>query len=393
MTTDYYSVLGVPRDASEEEIKKAYRKLAMKYHPDVAPGESSAEKFKQIGEAYEVLSDPQKRSVYDRGGDPMSGGMPGFSGFGSGFDFTTIVDAMFGGSMGSRGPRSRVARGQDRLERLTTSLVEAAFGATREVNIESLVVCGSCAGSGTADGTKPVTCRTCQGRGEVVSVQRSFIGDIRTSSPCPQCRGYGTVIEHPCPDCYGEGRVRATRTLSIKVPAGVTTGNRIRLESQGDVGTGGGPAGDLYVEITVAAHKVFTRQGDDLEATLEVPMTQAALGVDLSVETLDAEREEPDPAESVITVTIAPGTQTGTRIQVRNKGVPKLRGRGRGDLDLTVVVTTPTGLDDTQRELLSLLAKTRGEDVPGSTSPLTSSDQTGKSHEKGFFGKLKEAFS
>ena len=392
MTTDYYSVLGVPRDASDEEIKKAYRKLAMKYHPDVAPEESSAEKFKQIGEAYEVLSDPQKRSVYDRGGDPMSsGGIPGFSGFGGGFDFTTIVDAMFGGSMGSRGPRSRVARGQDRLERLTVSLVEAAFGVTREVTIESLVVCTTCAGSGAADGTKPVTCRTCQGRGEVVSVQRSFIGDIRTSSPCPQCRGYGTIIEHPCHDCYGEGRVRAKRVMAIKVPAGVMTGNRIRLESQGDVGTGGGPAGDLYVEVTVAAHKVFTRHGDDLEATLEVPMTQAALGVDLPVQTLDAEREDADPADAVITVSIAPGTQTGARVQVRNKGVPKLRGRGRGDLTITVVVATPTGLDDTQRELLTLLAKARGEDAVEPVSSLTSG-QADKP-DKGFFGKLKEAFS
>ena len=391
MTTDYYTVLGVPRDASEEEIKKAYRKLAMKYHPDVATEEGSAEKFKQIGEAYEVLSDPDKRSVYDRGGDPMNSGMPGFGGFGGGFDFTTIVDAMFGGSMGSRGPRSRVARGQDRLERLTVSLVEAAFGVTRDMTIESLVVCTACSGSGAADGTKPVTCRTCQGRGEVVSVQRSFIGDIRTSSPCPQCRGYGTIIEHPCPDCYGEGRVRAKRTMSIKVPAGVTTGNRIRLESQGDVGTGGGPAGDLYVEITVAAHRVFTRHGDDLEATLEVPMTQAALGVDLPVQTLDAEREDADPADAVITVSIAPGTQTGARIQVRNKGVSKLRGRGRGDLAITVVVTTPTGLDDTQRELLTLLAKERGEDAPSPSSALTAG-QAGK-HDKGFFGKLKEAFS
>jgi len=391
-TTDYYSVLGVPRDASEEEIKKAYRKLAMKYHPDVATESGSAEKFKQIGEAYEVLSDSQKRSLYDRGGDPMSGGIPGFSGFGGNFDFTTIVDAMFGGSMGSRGPRSRVARGQDRLERLSISLVEAVFGTTREAGIESLVLCSVCSGSGAADGTKPVTCRTCQGRGEVVSVQRSFIGDIRTSSPCPQCRGYGSVIEHPCPDCYGEGRVRAKRTMSIKVPAGVTTGNRIRLESQGDVGTGGGPAGDLYVELAVAEHKVFTRHGDDLEATLEIPMTQAALGVDLPIETIDAEREDADPAEAVVSVTIAPGTQTGTRIQVKNKGVTRLRGRGRGDLGITVVVATPTGLDDTQRELLSLLAKARDEDVAPTMSSLTSGP-TGKAHEKGFFGKLKEAFS
>jgi len=401
MTTDYYSLLGVPRDASDEDIKKAYRKLAMKYHPDVATEAGSAEKFKQIGEAYEVLSDPQKRSLYDRGGDPMSGGIPGFGNFSqSGFDFTTIVDAMFGGSMSSRGPRSRVSRGQDRLERLSLSLVQASFGTTREMVIDSMVICGSCSGSGAADGTKPATCRTCQGRGEVIQVQRSFIGDIRTSSVCPQCRGYGTVIEHPCPDCYGEGRVKSKRSISVKVPAGVTTGNRIRLESQGDVGTGGGPAGDLYIELTVAEHKVFTRHGDDLEAALEVPMTSAALGVQLPIATIDAESDDGDPAESSVTVTIVPGTQTGTRIIVKDKGVPKLRGRGRGDLIITIIVTTPTGLDDAQREILSLLAKTRGEDgnLASSLASMNSvttaeMDSEGRRHDKGFFDKLKEAFS
>jgi len=382
MTTDYYSVLGVPRDASEEEIKKAYRKLAMKYHPDVATEPGSAEKFKEIGEAYEVLSDSQKRSLYDRGGDPHGGGIPGFGGFAGGFDFTTIVDAMFGGGMGSRGPRSRTSRGQDRLERLTLSLVDAAFGVTRDIPIDSQVVCASCGGSGAADGTKPVTCRTCQGRGEVTQVQRSFIGDIRTSSPCPQCRGYGTVIERPCPDCYGEGRVRSKRTIAVKVPAGVTTGNRIRLESQGDVGTGGGPAGDLYVELAIAEHPVFTRHGDDLETTLQVPMTAAALGSEVHVVTIDAERDDADPADGSVLVTIVAGTQTGTRIVVKSKGVPRLRGRGRGDLGITVVVATPTGLDEAQRDLLAQLAKARGEDGP--LKPPA---------DKGFFGKLKEAFS
>ncbi len=383
MTTDYYGLLGVPKDASDEDIKKAYRKLAMKYHPDVATEEGAAEKFKQIGEAYEVLSDPQKRSLYDRGGDPMGGGMPGFGNFQSaGFDFTTIVDAMFGGGMGSRGPRSRVARGQDRLERMTLALVEAAFGITREVNVESLVLCATCSGSGAADGTKPVTCRACQGRGEITSVQRSFIGDIRTSSPCPQCRGYGTIIEHPCPDCYGEGRVRARRTRSIKIPPGVTTGNRIRLESQGDVGTGGGPAGDLYVELAVREHEVFTRHGDDLEMTLEVPMTAAALGGELHVTTLDAEREGTEESDASISVTIAAGTQTGTRLVTRGRGVPRLRSRGRGDLGINVVVVTPTGLDDDQRELLNQLAVARGEDGP--IRPQAA---------KGFFGRLKDAFS
>ncbi|MDR2930803.1 MAG: molecular chaperone DnaJ [Propionibacteriaceae bacterium] len=384
MTTDYYAVLGVPRDASEEEIKKAYRKLAMKYHPDVATEEGAAEKFKQIGEAYEVLSDQQKRSLYDRGGDPMSqSGMPGFNGFGGGFDFTTIVDAMFGSGMGgSRGPRSRVARGQDRLERVSLKLVEAAFGVTEDLTIDSMVVCSTCGGSGAADGTKPVTCRTCQGRGEVTQVQRSFIGDIRTASPCPQCRGYGTIIEHPCPDCYSEGRVRVKRTVTVKVPAGVTTGNRIRLESQGDVGTGGGPAGDLYIELSVQDHEVFARRGDDLETTLEVPMTAAALGAELQVMTLDSEREDCDPENQTVTVTIPAGTQTGARMVTRGMGVPKLRGRGRGDLAVTVMVVTPTGLDETQRELLNQLAAARGEDGP--IRPTSS---------KGFFGRLKDAFS
>jgi len=384
MSTDYYSVLGVPRDASDEDIKKAYRKLAMKYHPDVATEDGAAERFKQIGEAYEVLSDPQKRSLFDRGGDPMGGGgFPGFAGFTGGtFDFTTIVESMFGGGMGARGPRSRVARGQDRLERLALTLADAAFGITVEMPIDSLVLCSACSGSGSSDGTKPVTCRTCQGRGEITQVQHSFIGDIRTSSPCPQCRGYGTTIEHPCPDCYGEGRVRARRTMTVKVPPGVTTGNRIRLESQGDVGTAGGPAGDLYVELTVSAHDTFTRRGDDLETVLKVPMTSAALGAELHIATLDAERDDTDPADGSVSVTIGAGTQTGARVVVKNKGVPKLRGRGRGDLIITVVVLTPTNLDDTQRELLNLLAKARSED--GVIKPGA---------DKGFFEKLKEAFS
>ncbi|MDR2973692.1 MAG: molecular chaperone DnaJ [Propionibacteriaceae bacterium] len=384
MTTDYYGVLGVPKDASEEDIKKAYRKLAMKYHPDVATEENSVEKFKQIGEAYEVLSDPQKRSMYDRGGDPLgNGGASGFPGFGGGgFDFSTIVDAMFGGGMGTRGPRSRVARGQDRLERLSLPLVEAAFGVSRELAIDSLVLCAVCSGSGSADGAKPVTCRTCHGRGEVTQVQRSFIGDIRTSSPCPACRGYGTIIEHPCPDCYGEGRVRARRSITVNVPAGVTTGTRIRLESQGDVGTGGGPAGDLYIELAVSDHEVFVRHGDDLETTLEVPMVAAALGAELHVATLDAEWEGADPDDTAVTITVPAGTQTGARMVTRGKGVPRLRGRGRGDLAVTVMVVTPTGLDDEQRDLLTQLAVARGEDGP--IRPTTA---------KGFFGRLKDAFS
>jgi molecular chaperone DnaJ len=383
MTTDYYSLLGVPRDASDEEIKKAYRKLAMKYHPDVATEEGSADMFKKIGEAYEVLSDPQKKQIYELGGDPLGGGGAGFSGFGGGtFDFSTIMDAMFGGSMSSRGPRSRVARGQDRLERLAVNLVDAAFGLTHELSIESLALCATCTGSGSSDGSQATTCRTCQGRGEVTQVQRSFIGDIRTSSPCPQCRGYGSVIENPCQDCYGEGRVKTPRKLTVKIPPGVSTGNRIRLESQGDVGPGGGPAGDLYVELVVKDHDMFTRNGDHLEASLKVPMTAAALGAELHMPTLDAEKEDCPDDDALATVTINAGTQTGSRLVVKGRGVPKLRGRGRGDLIIHVVVETPTKLDDPQRELLTQLAQVRGEDGP--VRPKA---------DRGFFDRLRGAFS
>jgi molecular chaperone DnaJ len=384
MSADYYGTLGVSRDASAEDIKKAYRKLAMKYHPDVATEPGAAERFKEIGEAYEVLSDPAKRDLYDRGGDPLQSGFSPFGqGFTGGFDFSTIVDAMFGAGTAARGPRSRVSRGQDRLERVRLSLVQAAFGTTAQLTVDSAVVCASCGGSGAAEVAVPVSCPNCHGRGEITQVQRSFIGDIRTSTPCPQCRGFGTIIEKPCPDCYGEGRVRAQRTVSVKVPPGVTTGNRIRLEAQGDVGPGGGPAGDLYVELAVKDHEVFSRHGDDLEVTLEVPMTAAALGARMEMPTLDAEREDVDPDDTAVEVEIAPGTQTGTRVVARGKGVPKLRGRGRGDLGITIVVRTPTDVDQEQRDLLNRLAELRGEQTP-MLSP--------KPVNKSVFSRIKEAF-
>ncbi|MDR1448997.1 MAG: molecular chaperone DnaJ [Propionibacteriaceae bacterium] len=385
MSSDYYSTLGVARGASPEDIKKAYRKLAMKYHPDVANEPGAAERFKEIGEAYAVLSDPAKRDLYDRGGDPLQGGLGGGfgPGFAGGFDFSTIVDAMFGAGAAARGPRSRVSRGQDRLERVRLTLVEAAFGTTRQLKVDSAVVCSGCSGSGSADGSPPAACAQCRGRGEITQVQRSFIGDIRTSSPCPACRGFGTVIAHPCPDCYGEGRVRASRTVTVKAPPGVTTGNRIRLEAQGDVGPGGGPAGDLYVELAVKEHDLFTRRGDDLEATLEIPMTAAALGAVIDMPTLDAEREAADPADCSVEVEIARGAQTGTRVVARGKGVPKLRGRGRGDLGITIIVRTPADLDEQQIELLEKLAELRGEQTPQLTPKLAKG---------GVFSRLKEAF-
>jgi len=384
VSTDYYEVLGVPRDASAEQIKKAYRRLAMKYHPDVADAPDAADKFKEIGEAYEVLHDPHKRSVYDRGGDPLgsSGGFGGFSG--GAFDFTNLVDAMFGAQAGSRGPRSRTRRGQDALVRLTLTLAEASFGITKPLKVDTAVVCPRCNGGGANPGSGPVTCTTCHGQGEVTQVQRSFLGDIRTSQTCPACRGYGTVIPDPCGECSGEGRVRSHRTINVKIPAGVNTGNRIHLDSQGEVGPGGGPAGDLYVELNVLAHEVFRRNGDDLELVLKVPMTAAALGTEVEVATLEAERDDVDPAQAKVAVQIPSGTQAGTRIAVPGRGVPKLRGGGRGDLGITLLVQTPTRLDDEQRDLLRRFAELRDEGRP---------EVSAAKHRGGVLSWLKETFT
>ncbi len=388
MSTDYYEVLGVPRDATPEQIKKAYRRLAMKYHPDVADAPDAAEKFKQIGEAYEVLHDPNKRSMYDRGGDPLGGGFGGggAGGFGfpgGGFDFTNLVDAMFGGQT-SRGPRSRVRRGQDALVRLNLTLAEAAFGITKPLKVDTAVVCPRCSGSGSEGGGEPVTCGTCHGTGDVIQVQRSFLGEIRTSQPCPSCRGYGTIIANPCGECSGEGRVRSHRTINVKIPAGVASGNRVHLVSQGEVGPGGGPAGDLYVELTIAPHEVFKREGDNLEVVVKVPMTAAALGTQVTIDTLEAERDDLDADLSTVAVDIPAGTQSGTRITISGRGVPRLRREGRGELGVTLLVQTPTKLDDGQRELLRQLAELREESRPEASVAR---------HGKGVFGWLKDQFS
>ena len=386
--SDYYEVLGVSRDASGDEIKRAYRKLAMKYHPDVADDATSAEKFKEIGEAYSVLSDAKKRQMYDLGGNPMGGaggmGGYGFPGGAQGFDVGGLFDAMFG-AQSSRGPRSRVRKGQDALVRLNLSLAEAAFGVTKPIRVDTAVVCPTCAGKGAADGTEPVTCSTCHGSGDVQTVQRSFLGDIRTVQPCPTCRGYGTVIEHPCGECSGEGRVRSSRTINVKIPAGVSTGNRVHLDSQGEVGPGGGPAGDLYVELSVSPHEVFKRDGDNLEMVAKLPMTAAALGTEVWIETLEADVDGTAPEDAKVKVEGPAGTQSGARLVVPGRGVPRLRGAGRGDLGVTLLVQTPTGLDDAQRDLLRKLAEERDE-----TRPEASVARAGG---KGFFGRLKDAFA
>ncbi|QSR30486.1 molecular chaperone DnaJ [Nocardioides sp. S5] len=384
MTQDPYEILGVSRDASADEIKKAYRRLARQLHPDVNPDPETQERFKDVSRAYEVLSDPGKRQAYDRGGDAFSQGF----GAGQGFSFTDIMDAFFGGGAPgggqTRGPRSRARRGQDALIRLDVTLAEAAFGVTRDLKVDTALRCEACEGEGTAPGTKPVACETCHGQGEVAVVQRSFLGEIRTLRPCAACRGFGSVIPDPCRECSGDGRVRSRRTLTVKIPAGVDHGTRVQLTSQGEVGPGGGPAGDLYVEIHVEPHKTFTRHGHDLHTTISLPMTAAALGTQLTLPLLEADLETSEESETVTTydLEIRPGTQSGSEQVIRGFGVPSLRG-GRGDLVVSISVDTPTRLDPRQEELLRELAAIRGEETP---------DGQVEAPHKSMFGRLREAF-
>ena len=389
MTQDPYEILGVARDADADAIKKAYRKLARQLHPDVNPDPATQERFKDVSRAYEVLSDSGKRAAYDRGGDAFS---QGFGGAGQGFSFTDIMDAFFGGGAApggggqARGPRSRARRGQDALIRLDVTLAEAAFGVTRELKVDTALTCEACEGQGTAPGTSPTTCETCRGAGEVALVQRSFLGEIRTLRPCAACRGYGSVIPDPCRECAGDGRVRSRRTLTVKIPPGVDNGTRVQLTGQGEVGPGGGPAADLYVEIHVEPHPTFTRHGNDLHTTVSLPMTAAALGVHLTLPLLEADLEAPDDSETVTTyeLDVRAGTQSGSEQVIRGFGVPGLRG-GRGDLIVNIAVDTPTRLDARQEELLKELAAIRGEESP--------KGQVGASSHKSMFGRLRDAFN
>ncbi|GAB4100099.1 molecular chaperone DnaJ [Sinomonas halotolerans] len=352
--SSHYETLGVPSDASAEEIKKAYRKLARKLHPDVNPGEEAAEQFKAVTHAFEVLSDPQKRRVYDMTGNE-NGTDNGFGGSynGAGFAFQDIFETFFGGAGGQAGPASRVRRGQDALIAVRIELKDAVFGVNKKLEVDTAVTCERCEGSCCEPGTEPVRCTVCGGSGHVQRAVRSILGQVMTTAACPSCQGFGTEIPSPCHECSGEGRVRSRRTLTVKIPAGVSTGTRIQLSGQGEAGTAGGPPGDLYVEIRVAPHAMFTREGDHLHATLSVPMTAAALGSEMTLETFDGEQG----------ITLRPGTQSGDVVTLPGLGAARLRGGGRGDLLVTVKVETPTRLDPEQEELLRQFAKLRGEHV------------------------------
>lgn len=376
MANDYYAILGVRRDASADEVKRAYRRLARELHPDVNPDPETQDRFKEITQAYEVLSDPKKREMYDLGADPFaSGAGAGAGGFGgAGFPFSDIMDAFFGTAT-ARGPRSRARRGRNATLRVELDLGETAFGTTRELSIDTAVACTTCEGSGCAAGTHPDTCETCHGRGEVQQVQRSFLGQVMTARPCPACGGFGSVIRNPCTECSGDGRVRTRRNVKVKIPAGVENGIHIQLAGEGEVGPGGGPPGDLFLEIVEKPHPIYEREGDDLHCTVEIPMTAAALGTSVTIETLDA-------AESV---DIKPGTQSGQVITLYNRGVRHLNESGRGDLMIHVNVETPNRLDEEQEELLRQLAVLRGEErPPGKFAP---------GQRSGVFSRIKGAFN
>jgi molecular chaperone DnaJ len=351
---DYYGLLGVAPNATAEEIKRAYRRLARELHPDVNPDPAAQDRFKAVTTAYEVLSDPEKRRIVDLGGDPLSsaGAAGGAGGFGFG-GFEDLLGAFFGAGAGSRGPRSRVRQGADALIKVELTLHEAAFGVRREISVDTAVLCEACQGAGCAPGSSPITCPTCHGRGEIQAVQRSVLGQIMTARPCPACAGTGQLIPNPCPSCGTEGRVRARRTIPVDVPAGIEHGMRIRLSGRGQVGPGGGPAGDLYVEVVELPHETFTRDGLDLHCTVQVPMTAAALGTTLTLPTLDSEEQ----------LEIRAGTQSGAVLTLRGRGVPRVRAAGRGDILAHVEVLTPTKLDHHQRQLVEQLAALRDEQI------------------------------
>lgn len=366
---DYYEVLGVSKDADAKEIKKAYRKLAMKYHPDKNPGNKEAEeKFKEINEAYEVLSDEEKRSTYDRfGHDGLNnqggfGGGQGFGGFGGGGGFGGFEDIFgdifgssgFGGGFGGGGSRRRgPRRGADIKQSVTITFEEAAFGKKLKVKLNRNEECEECHGSGAKPGTSKKTCPTCHGTGTVQSVQRTPFGNIASQRTCSTCNGEGEINENPCTKCHGTGSIRKTKTIEVDIPAGIDDGQMIKLSGQGEIGEKGGPRGDLYIIVNVKKHSIFTREGYDVYIEMPITFVQAALGDKLEVPTLDGK----------VSYNLPEGTQTGTVFRLREKGIPKLRSNSRGDQYVKVIIDTPKKLNDEQKELLRKFGESCGNKV------------------------------
>jgi molecular chaperone DnaJ len=352
MAVDLYEILGVAHDATQEDIKKAYRKLARELHPDVNGEPEAEERFKTLAGAYEILSDPEKRQRYDTFGH---GGGPAGAPF---TDIQDIFDMFFGGSgfgVGTRtrrGPRrSATQHGEDLFVQASFSFHEAAFGVRRELEVERLVTCERCMGNGAEPGTAPIACRTCGGAGELQQVRRSIFGTVMTASVCRVCRGTGQEVLDRCGECFGQGRRRSTDSVTVDIPAGVSDGMELRVSGSGHAGTAGGPAGDLYVGIRVESSPAFERRGQDLLSVLDVPFTQAALGSEVEVSTLDGTER----------IKIEPGTESGALVRIRGAGVPNLNRRGRGDLYVTIHVTVPEQLSKEERRVVEQLAALRKE--------------------------------
>ncbi len=356
---DYYEVLGLSKGASDDEIKKAYRSLAKKYHPDLNPNNAEAEaKFKEVGEAYAILGDPEKKAQYDRFGhaafEQGDGGFGGGGGFG-GFDFGgfgDIFSQMFGGGGGARSSQSRAVDGEDLLVRITLTFEEAVFGCKKDITFNHVEACSECKESGAAKGTAPETCQTCRGTGQVTVTQQTMFGAMQSSRPCQACRGRGKIIKEPCSNCRGTGYVKKSKKITVTIPEGIDNGERLRLSGEGDAGRRGGMNGDLYVEVRVKPHEFFVRDGMNVRCTLPLSFPDAALGAVIDVPMLDGTTER---------YTVPEGTQTGTDFTFRGKGVKAIRSQRRGDLIFTVKVEVPKGLDLRQKSLLEEFSKTLGD--------------------------------
>jgi molecular chaperone DnaJ len=370
---DYYEVLGVARNASEDDIKKAFRRLARQYHPDVNKEHDAEARFKEVNEAYEVLSDPQKRQMYDQFGHagPGMGAGAGFENFGNFGGFSDIFQTFFGGQTGGGGRRGP-QRGSDLRYNLTLTFEEAVFGCEKELEIPRADTCASCRGSGAEPGTEPSRCPSCNGTGEIRRVQQSIFGQFVNVIMCDRCQGEGRVITTPCHECHGGGRMRITKYVSLKVPGGVDTGSQIRLTGEGEAGPRGGPNGNLYVAITVRKHQFFERDGQDILYTLPINFAQAALGDEIEVPTVDGK----------VVLKIPAGTQGGKVFRLKDKGVPNVRGAGRGDQHVYVKVVTPTELSRDERELFEQLRGVTKKQAQPSEKP----------EKGGIFDKVKEAF-
>ncbi|GIM28097.1 chaperone protein DnaJ [Clostridium polyendosporum] len=373
---DYYEILGLEKGASDDEIKKAFRKLALKYHPDRNQDNKEAEeRFKEINEAYQVLSDPQKKAQYDQFGTADFGaGGGGFEGFDFGGmgGFGDIFETFFGGGFGGGGRRNGPSRGADIEYTLTLNFEEAVFGVDKEISITRSENCESCKGTGAKSGSAPKSCPKCGGSGQVRSQRQTPFGNFISTSACDRCGGTGQIIDDPCLECKGKGKVRKTRKISVKVPAGVDTGNVMPLRGQGEHGANGGPPGDLYLRINVMSSKTFKRSGFDIYIDYHLSMAKAALGTEIKVPTVDGD----------VKYTVPAGTQPGTLFRLKGKGVPRVNSSGRGDQYVNIIVDVPKNLNDKQKEALKLFMEASGEVFE---EPKDSKDGKDK---KGFMGKI-----